>query len=98
MQDFAGHDVDCFRLVRADPEPQAAFEDVGDLFVLVRMTRNDRALLEVNVREHDAIGGYQAPVKHFTHLLLRHVVPAIERDASFAHSFLPWSSIRSGRW
>src|SRR2546429_6183144 len=36
------------------PEAQAAFENVSNLLVLVRMTRHNRALLEIDMGQHHA--------------------------------------------
>ena len=61
MQHFARQHVDDLRFIRADPEAQAAFENVGNLLVLMRMTRHNRALLEIDVGQHHAIAGDQLP-------------------------------------
>src|SRR5689334_24527157 len=53
------------------------------------MTRHDRAFLEINMREHDAVGGYQPAVQQLVQAFFRHVVPTVKGDASFAHNFLP---------
>src|ERR1043165_8023931 len=96
VQDFAGEHVHDLRLVFTDPEAQAAFEDVGDLLVLVRVTRHDSALLEIDMGQHDEIGSYQAPVQHLAQILLRHVIPTIKRDAPLAHNVLLKFSFGAG--
>src|SRR5688500_13117647 len=64
----------------ADPEAQRSLEDVGELLVLVRMRRDDAALLQVDVGEHHALTGDEAPVEKIGDLLLRHVAPAVPGD------------------
>ena len=55
--------IDLLGLVFAEPEAERAFEDVGELLVLVRVPRHDAALLEVDVREHHALAGDEPPVE-----------------------------------
>ena len=47
------------RFIAADPETQPTFQNVCDLFVLVRMPRDDGAFLEIHVRQHHSIAGDQ---------------------------------------
>src|ERR1051326_3051259 len=86
VQHFAGEHVDDLRLIFADPETQSAFEDVSNLFVLVRMTRHDFTLLEINMGQHDAVRSNQPPPQHLAEVFFRHVFPPVKRDASFIHS------------
>src|SRR5205814_1322234 len=55
VQHFAGHHVDHLRFIGADPETQTALEDISYLFVLMRVTRHDATLLQINVRQHHSI-------------------------------------------
>ena len=49
-------DVDRLGLVLAEREAQRAFEDVGQLLVLVRVARHDAALLQEDLGEHHPLG------------------------------------------
>ena len=72
------HDL---RLVLAQEEAQGALEDVGQLLVLVRVLRDDAALVQVHVGEHHPLGRDQAPVEVRLQLLFRHVLPAVSRGS-----------------
>jgi hypothetical protein len=43
------------RLIFVNPELERSVENVGELFMLVLMTRHDAALLETHLGEHDAL-------------------------------------------
>src|SRR5262249_50688010 len=90
----AGSHVDDRRLVLAEPEPELAFEDVGQLLVLVRVLPDDAALLEIDVREHDPLAGDESAAEVCLQRLLRDLLPPIVDG--FAHatrtSALPWFS------
>src|SRR5260370_652681 len=87
--------VDYFRLIFADPESQAALEDVSDLLIFMRMLRHNSALLQVNMRQHNAVACYQPTIQHVGYLLFRHVFPAIKRHSSLVHCRLQVSSLGS---
>jgi hypothetical protein len=74
-----------FLLVLADPELEAALEDVGELLVLVLVARYDAALLEVDVREHGALTGDEPAREHGGDVFLRHLFPAIVGDCVGCH-------------
>src|SRR5262245_35825862 len=88
MQDLARSDVDDLRLVLSQPETQDALEDVGDLLVLVRVPRDDAALVEVDVRQHQPVAADQPPVEERVELILRQVVPAVARRSGTGHRLL----------
>src|SRR5437016_7411812 len=91
VQDFTRQHVNHFRFVAADPETQPAFEDIGDLFVLVRMPGNNGALLEINVRQHHSIAGNQSSLQDIRERFLRYVLPTVMRYASLIHLFVSTS-------
>ena len=68
--------------VLADPEAERAVEDVRELLVLVLMPRYDAAFLQVDVRQHHARAGDQAPIQHRRDFLLRHLLPAVQRHVA----------------
>src|SRR5690606_6849434 len=53
-------------------------EDVGQLFIVVLMARDDRALREEDLREHHALPGDELAADLVGDLLLRHVGPTME--------------------
>src|SRR5437870_4785093 len=73
----------------ADPESQTAFEDVGDLLVLMPVPRNDRALFQIHVRQHYPVAGDQFAIQHIRQCLFRYVVPTMMRYACLLHLFPP---------
>src|SRR5437867_3490666 len=77
----------------ADEELQRAFQDVGELLVVVRVLRDDTTLLEVHVRQHDLVAGDQATRQPLVQFLAGDLVPAIPFCRSFtAHCDAPsWS-------
>ncbi len=89
MEDLAGGDVDDLRLVVAEGETKKALEDVGQLFVLVRVCRDDTTLLEVDMRQHQPFRGDEAPSEVRFELLLRHVLPAVPSRPGTVHDFSP---------
>src|SRR5882757_2347028 len=89
-QDFAGADREFSAPVLAQPKVQRAFQNVRDLFVLMRMTRHIVALLEIHVRDHHALGRDQAPRDPALQRLGAHIVPPIvpgARRILFAGNF-----------
>jgi hypothetical protein len=89
MKDLAGGDVDDFRLVVSEPETEDALEDVGQLFVLVRVLRDETALFEIDMRQHQPLRGDEAPSQVRLELLFRHVLPAVQRRTGTIHDFSP---------
>jgi hypothetical protein len=77
VQDLAFADGD---LLAGDEELQRALEHVGDLLALVVVHRHERALLEIDLREHLALAGDDLARDHLGDLLERELVPAIETD------------------
>src|SRR5688572_18136071 len=77
VQDLAFADGD---LLAGDEEPQRALEDVGHLLALVRMHRHERALFQIDLREHFALARDEFARDHFGDLLQRDFVPAVEPD------------------
>src|SRR4029078_9818521 len=69
-------------LVVAEPEAKRALEDVGQLLVLVLVARDDRALVEVDVGDHHALGAEEPSLDAFLERLARHVVPPVERGGA----------------
>src|SRR5437763_16972735 len=61
QQHFSREHIDDLRFIRAYPETQATLEDVSNLLVLVRMTRHNRALREIDMGQHHAIAGDKLP-------------------------------------
>src|SRR5258708_25017916 len=57
---FTGADNQLALTIRPEVKLQRAFEDVGDLLVLMRVPRHVNALLEVDMGNHHAIAGDQA--------------------------------------
>src|SRR5258708_33612122 len=54
-ENLARADDDLTVAVRAQPKVQRAFEDIGDLFILVRMAPDPVSFLEVDMRDHHAL-------------------------------------------
>src|SRR6478735_6103908 len=79
VQHLAGADVDDLGPVLAEPEAQHALQDVRELLVVVRMHGDDRALVEVDVGQHHALGADEPPRNARLELGFRHVLPAVER-------------------
>src|SRR5438270_4316252 len=75
MKDLAS----CYRYfllaIFADPELQRAFEDVGDLLVVVRMLRDDAAFLQIDVRQHHPFAGDESSLQHVGDPFLAHGFP-----------------------
>ena len=92
VEHLARADVDDLRSVLAEQEAELALEDVGQLLVLVRVLRDDAALVEEDLRQHHPLGRDQLPRQVRLQLLLRHVVPAVVRRL---HSSAPSFSIPS---
>src|SRR6266568_5893848 len=77
-------------LALAEPEPQGPLQDVGDLLVLVGVPRDDAALLESHLREHDPLAGDEPAVQELRQVFLRHVLPAVPlRFACLGHGSPP---------
>ncbi len=89
MQDLAGGDVDDLRLVVSELETEDALEDVGQLFVLVRVPRDDTTLLEIDMRQHQPFRGDEAPCQVRLELLFGQVLPAVKRRTGGIHDFSP---------
>src|SRR3712207_7039098 len=45
------------------PKLQFAFENVGDLFVVMRVLRHDATLLQIHMSKHQPLTGNEAPVE-----------------------------------
>jgi hypothetical protein len=75
VQHLAGAHDHLLRPVRTDPELERAFEDVGELLVVVRVLRHERVLLQVDVREHHPVPRDEPPRDHVGDALLREVLP-----------------------
>src|SRR6476661_3949812 len=88
MEDFAGGDVDDLRLVVSDEETEDTLQDVGQLLVLVRVLRDDATLLEIDVRNHEPLRRDEAPAQVRLELLLRQVLPAVQRCPGTVHDSL----------
>src|SRR4051812_3057936 len=93
MQNVSGHYINPFRFVGANPKPQAAFENVSDLLVVMRMLRNNSAFLDIDVTQHNSVASDQATIERVGHLLFRHVIPTIEADGLLAHWLSPGSKV-----
>src|SRR6266404_4728899 len=76
-QHLAGAHVDHLGSVVAELEAHRAAEHVRDLFVVVRVLRNDRALREIDLRDHHRLAGDERASDRRTELLARQVVPAV---------------------
>src|SRR3954451_20721823 len=74
-QHLAGADGVDVLLVLAEEELEGAFEDVGDLLVVVAVGRDLGAGREVHVGEHHLVAGDQPPPQAGVEGLARHVVP-----------------------
>src|SRR5205814_6169292 len=61
---------------------------VRQLLVRVGVARHDRALLEIDVREHDALARDEPTFERLRDALLRHRLPAVQRDTLRLHSLL----------
>src|ERR1700722_8261428 len=59
-QDLARTHGDLFGPVLSQPKVQRTLEDIGDLFILVGMTRHLVALRKVDVRDHHALARNQS--------------------------------------
>jgi hypothetical protein len=82
VQDFSGAHDDYFVLILSQLETKRAFEDVGDLFVVVRMLGDDTTFLEVDVGEHHPLTVMSPAIEHVVDSLFRHVLPAVESCAA----------------
>ena len=69
---------DDVRDVTGELHPEAALEDVRDLFVRVLVHRDDAALLEVDVRQHRLLASDKATPDLVDELLAWDVLPAME--------------------
>ena len=78
-------DDDFLLAIDADPELERALDDPGDLLVLVRVSRDDAAFVEVDLREHHAVAGDQAARELAGDGLLGEVGPAEVADGSGGH-------------
>jgi hypothetical protein len=78
-QDFAGIDHDD---ATVDPELQCAFQDVGELLVVMAVLGDDAALLEQDAGDHDFLADYE--------LALEQGVQVFEFDCA------PWDVLRLG--
>ena len=92
-QHLARLHVDALRLVLAEPEAQAALEDVRQLLVVVRVHRDDGALLQIDVRDHHRVARDEAAADRGIELLAREVVPPVVRRVSHdAQSMDRWAT------
>src|SRR2546430_13461727 len=87
----AHHDLLGGSAIVPHQEPQRTLEDIGELFVRVRVLRDDAALLQVHVREHHLVTGDQATRKLLMQLFAGDLVPAIPGGLG-AHYFA------DGKW
>src|SRR6266550_5313471 len=94
MEDLAGGDVDNLRLVVSEPETEDTLEDVGQLLILVRVLRDDAALFEVDMRQHQPLRGDEAPFQVWLELFLRQILPAVQGRAATVHDFSPLVLLR----
>src|SRR5207249_8737000 len=77
MEHLARAHHDLLGAIVSHEEPQRTLQDVGELLVHVRVLRDDAALLQVHVREHQLVTGDEATRKLFVQLFAGHVVPAV---------------------
>ena len=61
---------------------QGPLQDVGHLLALVRVHRDERAALEIDLREHLALAGDDLPRDHLGDFLERDLVPAMDVDVT----------------
>src|SRR5437899_2882169 len=88
-QDFAGAHHDLFAV---DGELQRAFQNVGDLLVVVLMHVHVRALLHQHAGQHDFVAYYHFAVDQRIELLAFHVFPRdVLRFYRGAHFISPYS-------
>ena len=76
-QHVSGAYIDDLGLVLPEVEPQRPLEDVGQLLVVVRMRRDDRALRQVDVRDHQVGAGDEPAADQRVELLAREIFPAV---------------------
>src|SRR6266852_4557868 len=79
VQHLPGRHVDDPFLVVSERQSEDAFEDVRELFVVVRVLRDDRALLEVDVGDHHRVAGDEPAADLRIELLPRQIVPPVVR-------------------
>src|SRR5712692_6187010 len=88
-QDFAGANDDFFAV---NGEFQRAFEDVGNLLIVMRMHGHVRTLLEQHARQHDFVADHHFTVDQRIELLAFHVFPGdVLRFGRGAHFISPYS-------
>src|SRR5579862_2761792 len=84
---LAGTNGDFILAACAEPKSQRAVEDIGDLFVLVRMLRHVVALLEIDVGNHHAPARYQPTLEAALQLFGRQLRPPIMLGAARTRGF-----------
>src|SRR5262245_332565 len=77
-----------------DEELQRSLQHVGHLLALVRVHRHERALLEIDLRQHLALAGHDLARDHLGHLLERQLVPAVQPYGVGGHGMGPFSQTR----
>ena len=80
-QNLAGFDDDDLAV---DPEFKRAFQDVGDLFVLVAVLGDDAAFLEEDAGEHHIFANNEVALKERVEVLKRDGFPGDVLERSFA--------------
>src|SRR5207244_11682117 len=86
VQHLARANHDLLGSVRTYKELECPFQDVRELLVLVRVSRDHAPFFQVDVREHHAVARDQAPRQPLVQLLARNVLPSIPcRPALVAH-------------
>ncbi len=80
-QDLAGFDNDDLAV---DPEFQSAFEDVGDLLVLMAVLGNDAAFFEQDAGEHHIFADHEVTLEERVQILERDGLPGDVLERGFA--------------
>ena len=76
-QHFSGMHGDLTLVVVAEPQAQGSFEDVGQLLVLMAVPRDVITLFEVDVGDHGALTGDDAPGDGPLEGFLGYAIPAV---------------------
>src|SRR5947208_6449280 len=77
MEHLARAHHDLFGAVVPHQKPQRTLQDVGQLLVHVRVLRDDAALLQVHVGQHQLVAGDQTTGQELVQILTGNLVPAI---------------------
>jgi hypothetical protein len=67
-------------LLAVHQESQRALQRVGHLLGLVLVHRDERAALQVNLRQHLLLASHDLPRDHLRHFLERDLVPPVQAD------------------